>query len=211
MFNLFKKKDPDQERLQYFLQHQNQQLKHIADWIDYFNKIELQNRQRMHELEVGQTRALSHQTQQLSIQNERLAKIETTLNFIPKTKEEIRALVDFHYDSSDLEHQIQELKYKISELEQKRAPATYKEKIVQKITRNSKEYLKSMLLGLIKKYGRISALQLKDMMVDEQQLLSKSSFYRLLEEIEQLEDIAVMKQGKEKVYVSKSGIKAQYS
>jgi len=201
MFRLFKKKDPDQERLQYFLQHQNQQLKHIADWIDYFNKIELQNRQRIHELEISQTRALSHQTNQLMAQNERLAKIETTLNFIPKTKD----------DSSDLEAQIRELKHKISELEQKRAPATYKEKIVQKITRNSKEYLKSMLLGLIKKYGKVSALQLKDMMVDEQQLLSKSSFYRLLEEIEELEDIAVMKQGKEKIYISKSSIKAQYS
>ncbi|MEM3126822.1 MAG: hypothetical protein QW331_02015 [Candidatus Woesearchaeota archaeon] len=211
MFNFFKKKDADQERVQYFLQHQNQQLKHIAAWIDYFHKIELQNQQKIHDLELSQARVLQEQTKAIGAQNERLARVEATLNFVPKTREEIRALVDFHYDSSDLERQITELKTKIADLEQKRTPTSYKEKMVAKITRNSKEYLKSMLISLIKKYGRISALQLKEMMVDEQNLLSKSSFYRLLEEIEQLEDIAVMKQGKEKIYVSKEGIKAQYN
>ena len=74
---------------------------------------------------------------------------------------------------------------------------------MKKITRNSKEYAKTIILSYIKKYEKISALQLKEMLVDEQALCSKSSFYRLLEEIESLGDIAVIKKGKEKHYISK--------
>ena len=41
------------------------------------------------------------------------------------------------------------------------------------------------------------------MIVEEQGLCSKSSFYRLLEEIEQEPDIGVIKEGKEKHYIAK--------
>jgi hypothetical protein len=64
--------------------------------------------------------------------------------------------------------------------------------------------VKSVILSYIKKYERISALQLKEIVVDEQNFCSKSSFYRLLEEIEELDDIGVVKQGKEKQYISKA-------
>ena len=47
-------------------------------------------------------------------------------------------------------------------------------------------------------------MPLKEIVVDEQNLCSKSSFYRLLEEIEQLDDVGVIKHGKEKHYVSKA-------
>ena len=64
--------------------------------------------------------------------------------------------------------------------------------------------MKSVVLSYIKKYERISALQLKEIVVDEQNFCSKSSFYRLLEEIEALDEIGVIKQGKEKHYIAKS-------
>jgi len=61
-----------------------------------------------------------------------------------------------------------------------------------------------LILSYIIKYEKISALQLKEIVVDEQNFCSKSSFYRLLEEIEELDDIGVIKQGKEKHYISKA-------
>jgi len=78
-----------------------------------------------------------------------------------------------------------------------------REKIMKRLTKNSKDYLKGMLIGYIKKYGSITATQLKDMMVEEQGLCSKSSFYRMLEEVELEENIGVMRQGKEKHYLYK--------
>ena len=71
------------------------------------------------------------------------------------------------------------------------------------MTRNSKEYVKQLMLSYIRKYTQIGALQLKDMIVHDQGLCSKSSFYRLLDEIEALEDIGTVKKGKQKYYLYK--------
>ena len=78
-----------------------------------------------------------------------------------------------------------------------------KEKILRRVTRNSKDYIKGIISSLINKYGRISAMQLREMIVEEQGLCSKSSFYRILDEIEREEGFTVISSGREKVYVSK--------
>ncbi len=75
-----------------------------------------------------------------------------------------------------------------------------KEKIFKKVTRHSKDYIKSMLLSYIKKYGKISGLQLREIVVEEQGLVSKSSFYRLLIELEEDDTVSVVHEGKEKHY-----------
>ena len=94
---------------------------------------------------------------------------------------------------------LSKIEKRLEKLEQKKA--SIREKIMKRLTRNSKEYVKSVILSYIKKYERISALQLKEIVVDEQNFCSKSSFYRLLEEIEQLDDIGVIKEAKEKHYL----------
>ena len=81
-----------------------------------------------------------------------------------------------------------------------------KEKIIKKITKNSKNYIKSVIYSLIKKYGRISAPQLKEIVVEEQGLCSKSSFYRLLSELESDNEVGIIRQGKEKLYLYKTAI-----
>ena len=91
---------------------------------------------------------------------------------------------------------------RLEKLEQKKA--SMREKIMKRLTRNSKEYVKSVMMSYIKKYESVSALQLKDIIVDEQQFCSKSSFYRLLEELEDLDEIGVVKRGKEKHYITKA-------
>ena len=57
---------------------------------------------------------------------------------------------------------------------------------------------------MISKYGRISALDLREIIVDEQSLCSKSSFYRILEELELEQSVNVVAEGKEKVYFNQT-------
>lgn len=75
-----------------------------------------------------------------------------------------------------------------------------KEKVFRRVTRHSKEYVKSMLVSLIKKYQKISGLALREIVVEEQGIVSKSSFYRLLTEVEDEEGVSVVQDGKEKHY-----------
>ncbi len=171
-----------------------------------------------------------------SIEQEQIIKqIQLELSYMPKTREEIRRIIDGYYSFEGIMTKINDLSKKVDELAitqvqtQKYAPQplpeelktnifgiekrldkleqkkiSLREKIIKRLTRNSKEYVKSVILSYIRKYERISALQLKEMVVDEQNFCSKSSFYRLLEEIEELEDIGVVKQGKEKHYFAKA-------
>lgn len=166
-------------------------------------------------------------------QEQAIKQLRMELSYIPKTRDEIRQIIDNYYSFDGIFAKIRELDEKvdsmaemkaqadapqvipkemqayingierrISALEQKKA--SIKEKIIRRLARNSKEYVKSVIISYIKKYERASALQLKEMVVDEQNFCSKSSFYRILEEIEGLEDIGIIRQGKEKHYIAKA-------
>ena len=86
---------------------------------------------------------------------------------------------------------IRQIEERLQVLERQRQ-AAIREKVIKKITRNSKDYVKNLILSYIRKYGQIGALQLKDMIVEEQGLCSKSSFYRILDEIEQESDVCLV-------------------
>lgn len=168
-------------------------------------------------------------------QEQMLKQLQLELSYTPKTREEIRRIIDDYYSFESIIAKIRDLNTRVDELArikqaeeykhqmQKEVPReldlsniekrldrleqkklSMKEKIIKRLTRNSKEYVKSVILSYIKKYEKISALQLKEIIVDEQNFCSKSSFYRMLEEIEQLDDIGVIKHGKEKHYISKA-------
>ncbi|MBD3318781.1 hypothetical protein GF342_02640 [Candidatus Woesearchaeota archaeon] len=76
------------------------------------------------------------------------------------------------------------------------------QKIVQNVSRKSKEYIKKTLLSLLAKYERISGTSLREIVVDEQKLCSRSSFYRLLEELVKEGLIDVVSSGRERVFSS---------
>ena len=177
-------------------------------------------------------------------QEQVIQQLRLDISYMPKTREDIRRIIDDYYSFESIMSKLKELDSKVIELAKiqseitrdaqlnARQPAiikeitpqanigyleiekrlekleqkkiSIKEKIMKRLTRNSKEYVKGVILSYIKKYERISALQLKEIVVDEQNFCSKSSFYRLLEEIEQLDDIGVLKEGKEKHYMSKN-------
>jgi|SRR3989344_3403218 len=168
-------------------------------------------------------------------QEQTIRRLQVELSYIPKTREEIRKIIDDYYSFENTMAKIRELSEKVDDLARKQAAhaapverhlpqppaadmshiekrlekleqkkASMREKIMKRLTRNSKEYVKSVMMSYIKKYESVSALQLKDIIVDEQQFCSKSSFYRLLEELEDLDEIGVVKRGKEKHYITKA-------
>ncbi len=184
----------------------------IFQWLNYFYKKNMEQEQVIKQLQLDRS-------------------------YTPKTRAEIGRIIDDYYSFESLMAKIRELNEKVDQLasiqqrqvsqqmpkepqidisnidrrlerlEQKKM--SIKEKIMKRLTRNSKEYVKSVILSYIKKYERISALQLKEIVVDEQNFCSKSSFYRLLEEIGELDDIGIVKQGKEKHYISKAKVFAK--
>ena len=156
-------------------------------------------------------------------QNIILEEINQKLSNPILSKQEIRNLVDEHYIIQDLinriknfdnqienvmnSHQpmhdkISQLHSRVDKIESPQSP-TFKEKLIKKITRNSKSYVKNLIFSTIQKYESISSLKLREIIVEEQGLCSKSSFYRMLTELEDSEDIDMARQGTEKIYISK--------
>ena len=158
-------------------------------------------------------------------QENQIKQLKLELSYIPKKPEDIRKIVDSYYSFDNITERIKmineridslprgevpqihhpeinEIEQRLEQLEQQKN-ATIREKVIKRVTRNSKEYVKQLMLSYIRKYTQIGALQLKDMIVHDQGLCSKSSFYRLLDEIEALEDIGTVKKGKQKYYLYK--------
>jgi len=156
----------------------------IISWLNYFHK--------------------KHQEH-----DKRFQEIEAQLEQIPKSPEQIKQIIDYYYSYETVLEKIHELRDRMDSIEAQKQITTVerkhhlKERLIKKITKNSKDYVKSVILSTIKKYQKIPAAEIKEMVVDEQGLCSKSSFYRLLQELEESNDIDVIQQGKEKIYISK--------
>ena len=161
-------------------------------------------------------------------QEQMISQLQYQLNQTPNSPEAIRSLIDQHYAYSNVHGKIKELHQKlallsqthdshntrinqlhekfenIQELQKPQKQPNIKERIIQKLTSNSKNYVKTVILSFIEKYHKISALQLKEMLVDEQKLCSKSSFYRLLQELETEKRVDLLSDGKNKLYMAKN-------
>jgi len=157
-------------------------------------------------------------------QEYQIKQLKTELDHIPKKPEDIRKIIDSYYsfdnimerikimneriDSIPKDQQVQhpelgDIQRRIKDLEEQKK-ATIREKVVKRVTRNSKEYVKSLIMSYITKYSQISGLQLKEMIVYDQGLCSKSSFYRILEELEAQDEVGIAKKGKQKYYLHKT-------
>lgn len=188
---LFGKKETEDHGARYAITHAFHHVKndiqHLLNWIKYFHE--------------------KHQSH-----DERLAKIEEQLTYMPKSHEDIKRILDYYYSYETLHSRIKELNDRIESLEEKQhvqrqeKSLGLRERIVRKITRNSKDYVKSVILSMIKKYGKIAGTQLKEIIIDEQGLCSKSSFYRLLSELEDDGEISSVQSGKEKIYGFKKSV-----
>lgn len=133
---------------------------------------------------------------------ERIKLINEKVDALSAKKESAKESIGQPQAHSQAYPEIHKIEQRLSQLEEQKK-ATIREKVVKRVTRNSKEYVKNLMLSYIRKYTQIGALQLKDMVVYDQGLCSKSSFYRLLDEIESMEEIGTVKKGKQKYYLYK--------
>lgn len=197
-----------------------QDTSNIYEWIQYFQQQMAQQQQIIEE----QQHDLEDHEQELVRQKQIAERLQNELRAIPKDSEAIKRIIDAYYDFDEILDRVRKTEEKLSRLEQiKAAPApviqqirreaalphvahpespsrnAIRDKIVERLTRNSKDYLKGLILNMVTKYGQISALQLREMIVQEQGLTSKSSFYRLVEELEDEGAVTVVSDGKEKM------------
>ena len=167
------------------------------------------------------------QDRKLDRTEKRLENIELYLAQIPHLNAQMRNIMDLNYsyeaiikrlntieekmqalttNTQDMpKNQLLEIKNKLETLEKKKEDikSNLKERMLKSITRNSKDYIKNTILSMIRKYEKISAFRLKEMLVEEQGLCSKSTFYRILEEIENMSGVDVVREGKEKILFAK--------
>ena len=162
-------------------------------------------------------------------QKSTIKELQEEISSVPKTPEEIKKIVDSYYSYDNMlekinilnqkiedisatrqthqqaHPQIQQFQQKIEKIEPKKP--TLREKIVKRLTKNSREYVTRTILSYIKRYESISSTKLKEIIVEDQGLTSKSSFYRVMESIEDMDFIGVMKKGKERHYFYKTVVK----
>lgn len=213
--------------LNYSFKNVQKDTAYILEWLNYLYHKNLQQEQTIIQLqnELAYTPKSKEEIKKIV---DEFYSYEHLLNRIKELHERVEDLTKSHHELNkkhfEIDPKIEELKREISSKKLTTGPqiptgevdelnrrlekleakkATIKEKILKRITKNSKDYVKSIVLSYIKKYSKITALQLKEMIVEEQGLCSKSSFYRLLEELEEEPEIGVMKKGKEKHYIAK--------
>jgi hypothetical protein len=194
-----------------------EKVKHDTDslyqWISYLHQ---QNQQV-----TEQNSVLKRLTEE---QRFALNELKVTVQHLPKTPHEIKQIVEQFYNFDPILQRIKHIEQKVELLEmrrektpiavrpleyqspsestEKQSSSALKEKLMRKLARNSKEYIKNLVLGLVHKYSKMGALQLREIVVEEQGLCSKSSFYRILEEMEKEQALHIVSDGKHTVYVA---------
>lgn len=161
-----------------------------------------------------------------SEQKSAIKELENELSSIPKSPEDIKKIVDSYYSFENLigrinalsqridilsatrpayeQTQISQLKQRVESIKPK---TTMKEKIIKRLTKNSREYVIRTIISYIKRYNSISSTKLKEIIVEDLNLASKSSFYRMMDDIDNMEEISVVKKGKERHYFFKEIVK----
>lgn len=190
----------------------------IFQWINYFQNLNQHQKSTIEE-QQRTIKDIQHQSKQ---QEEAIRSLELQLKYMPRSPEELKKILEAYYSYEPILNRIKELNAKVEELKLSQQPIKHKvehlhtrieripsklsikEKLIKRITKHSKDYIKNFLLSLIRKYEKISALQLREIVVEEQGLCSKSSFYRILEEVESEEEIGVIQKNKEKLYQYKA-------
>lgn len=179
--------------------------KMISELVDNMEKV-LREISSLHSLSTQNLSKNEHNFHIEKISNE-IRKIDQKveyLSYLPSKVDSLKEQLSEHISKphipTEVEQRLDDIQEKLRNFIIKKSP---KDKLIQKVTKNSHDYIKAMILSYIKKYEKISAFQLKEMIVEEQNLTSKSTFYRILEEIESIDEISTIHQGKEKIYLSK--------
>lgn len=129
-------------------------------------------------------------------------EIDTALH---RLEEKINYLAQLYYTINEIWARLDAIESRLKKEPEKHR--TVRSRLLRKLHRKSKDYIKNLILALIQKYQKISASELKEIIVDEQGVCSKSTFYRLLQELEEeSEDFDKIRKKKEKLFFSKTSI-----
>jgi len=190
-----------------FLYAQNQQL---VEQTSVLKRLTEEQKLSLHELKVtvqhipktaDEIRRLVDAHYSLEPVLSRMKHIEQKLELIEMRKE--RPLERHNPSVSHAqEHTLpQPVHHESPVVKRKEPQEAIREKLIRKFARNGKEYVKNLINSLVHKYSKVGALQLREIIVEEQGLCSKSSFYRILEEMEAENLLHVVSKGKHTVYV----------
>ncbi len=179
-----------------------QEFSVLRNWLDYFYQY------NQYLLAI-----IRNQDSAIRLQGKQISELKEIVDAMPKTREEFKELVDSYYSFDGIMGRLKDIEKKVESLGnsspaavsqpvQSRQVMNIREKVLKKIARSSKDYIKNLVLNLVSKYGKISALQLREIIVEEQGLCSKSSFYRILEELEREDQLNIISRGKVKVYLA---------
>ncbi len=214
--------------LQNFVRQTKEETSLLTQWLHYFYKkndehdirIRLleQHAHRTNKTDEHKMHKMASLEYQTALLNGQLGQLQHRINIILEAQEPLlKKIEDVEGKMANtgqmhtpLYESLKELHHRLSLLEKgekentdkKSITVTPKDKLAKKIARKSKEYVKHTIQSLIEKYGKIEGLQLREIVVDEQRLCSKSTFYRLLSELESGDTIGSVRQAKEKIYVS---------
>ncbi len=216
--NYFYHQNIQQEKVIYDLKKQLNNMpktrEEIRDLIDEYYSLEpLQNEveritSKLDSLEESRREimSLAYKIEEIKSKVDSLGSGENTIHLTSKI-DDIKAKIEFlEQQNKPVTQQIQDFNSRLETLEKlpqitQKPVITLRENLIRKIAKSSKDHVKTILKSLIIKYGQVSALQLREIVVEEQGLCSKSSFYRILEEIEQEDDVTVIHEKKEKKYI----------
>jgi len=210
----FKKKEFEEfnSYLQNSFDRVKQDTQNISQWISHLHQKtqEQENLIQHSHQKIQQQEQHISQLHQNQFQNSPQQYYQHLHQRIEQLSQKVDRILDSHNQHNQkLDHHSQKLDHfhqKITELGTQRTKPkhSFKEKIVQTFSRHSKNYLKNLIFNYLAQHQKISALQLKDIIVDQQGLASKSTFYRILTEIEQSNQVTVIKDGKQKIFLLKT-------
>jgi chromosome segregation ATPase len=173
----------------------------IFQWIQHLDQKNQEQEQLLHQLhqknqhQEWRLHQLQNQPQDHHHLHQRIEQLSQKVDII---------LEKHNHHSQKLDHHSREIGSFHQKIQVLQKPKhTFKEKIVKSFSRHSKNYLKNLIFQYLEQHERISALQLKDIVVDQQGLASKSTFYRILTEIEKSPQVTVIRDGKQKYFLLK--------
>lgn len=232
MFGVFRSNKDS--KLHRFISYMDERTKNLLEWTKYFHHKHESHEKRFDEIEKKLALIPSeHEVRELIDMHylnhdvrHRLNTLHARVNHfgihhqhipdrVKQLHEKLRDLEQkhslLHEKHTRLNDMHEELKVKQAQKSViiKQAPieqkSHFKEKILLNLAKNSKNYVKNNILNIMNKYGSINGAKIKEMIVEEEKLCSKSSFYRILAEIEkEYDNLTVVREGKDKIYSTQS-------
>jgi len=167
----------------------NDELNSLKEWISFLYNKKLEHKEELKTMKSELKSSVKHNhiddlKQTLSVLSYKASKLEENQTKLMEKYELILA--------------------KLSALESSKSTPDYRtnlqNKVIKQVNKNSKAYIKSTVLNLIRKHGDIKTSQLRDIVVDELKICSQSTLYRILNEIRSKQEINTSKIDKEFVY-----------